>query len=135
MTKKILSLVLAACALFSIMSVPVYAGNTYFKFELRDKNSKESILGPATKDDGDMYAYITPHADKSNLAIQGAVVNLRVRDNARNYATEYVVCNAYRRYTPKYIDGKAVAGASYRLFANVESTKAYNVILGGLWCP
>ena len=60
---------LAACALFSIMSVPVYAGNTYFKFELRDKNSKESILGTATKDDGDMYAYITPHADKSNLAI------------------------------------------------------------------
>ncbi len=135
MTKKILSLVLAACALFSIMSVPVYAGNTKFKFELKDKNSKESILGPATKDDGDIYAYITPHADKSNLAIQGAVVNLRVRDNAANYATEYVVCNAYKRYTPKYLKNKAVAGASYHLWANVESTNGYPVKLGGLWCP
>ena len=135
MTKKILSLVLAACALFLIMSVPVYAGNTYFKFELRDKNSKESILGTATKDDGDIYAFITPHRGIDDFVSKGAVVNMRGRDKFENYATEYIECRAYVRYKPRYLDGKAVAGDYYLLFANVESTNKYPVNLGGLWCP
>lgn len=135
MTKKILSLVLAACALFSIMSVPVYAWNQEFKFELNNNTSVKSMLGKAGKDDGDIYAYITPHADKSNLRLRRAVVNMRVRDINENYATEYIECRAYVKYRTKYLKGKAVAGDDYLLFANVESTNGYPVKLGGLWCP
>lgn len=135
MTKKILSLVLAACALFSIMSVPTYAWNQDFKFELNNNTSVKSMLGSAKKDDGDIYAYITPHRDQSNLIHKRAVVNMRVRDRFENYATEYIECRAYVRYKPRYLDGKAVAGDYYLLFANVESTNKYPVKLGGLWCP
>ncbi len=135
MTKKILSLVLAACALFSIMSVPVYAKNTYFRFRLADKQSHSSSWGKATKDDGDIYAYITPHRGIDDFVSKGAVVNMRVRDRFENYATEYIECRTYKKYTPRYLNGKAVAGDDYLLFANVESTNGYPVRMGGLWCP
>ncbi len=134
--KKIKMMTLAACAALTLFSTTAFAGNTQFKFSLTSTASKESELGTASKsNDGDTKAYVTPDASKSNLAIKGATVNFRVRDNARNYATEYVECHAYQRYIMKYLPGKAVGGASYRLYANVERTNAYPVNLGGLWCP
>lgn len=134
--RKVKSLSLAACAALMLFSVPVHAANTEFKFSLNSTTSQESSLGVATKSlDGDTNAYVTPDASKSNLAIAGATVNFRVRDNAKNYATEYVQCNSYKRYILPYLSGKAVGGANYRLFANVSSTNSYPVNLGGLWCP
>ncbi|MBD5464588.1 MAG: hypothetical protein HDR22_01995 [Lachnospiraceae bacterium] len=133
---KIKMMTLAACAALTLFSTTAFAGNKDFSFSLTSTASKESSLGAAKKsNDGDTNAYVTPNASKSNLAIKGATVNFRVRDNAGNYATEYVECHAYKRYIMKYLPGKAVGGASYRLYANVEKTNAYPVILGGLWCP
>lgn len=134
--KKIKSLSVIACAALMLFSTPVYAANKDFKFSLNSTTSKESSLGVGQKSlDGDTNAYVTPDASKSNLAIKGATVNFRIRDNAKNYATEYVQCNSYKKYVLPYLSGKAVGGASYRLFANVEKTNAYPVNLGGRWCP
>lgn len=127
---------LALCAL--VTSTSALAANTDFSFSLTSTTSKEATTGsPATKStDGDQYAYVTPQASLSNLAIAGASVNVRVRDNAGNYATELIPSiTSYQKYTTKYLSGKAVGGASYRLYANVESTSTYPVKLGGVWCP
>lgn len=133
---KVKMLSLAMCAAFMLFSVSAHAANKEFKFVLNSTTSKQSSAGVATKSlDGDVYAYVTPNASKSNLAIAGATVNFRVRDNAENYATEYVKCNAYKKYKLPYLEGKAVGGADYKLFANVSTTNSYPVNLGGLWCP
>lgn len=127
---------LSLCMLFS--SSLAFAGNTDFTFSLTNTTSKEASSGsPVTKStDGDQYAYVTPKATSSNLAIAGASVNFRVRDNAGNYATELISnVTSYERYVTKYLSGKAVGGASYRLYANVNSANTYPVNVGGVWCP
>ena len=98
---------------------------------------KASTGSPSKKStDGDTYAYVTPKASSSNLAIAGASVNVRVRDNAGNYATDLIEkITSYEKYKVPYLPGKAVGGADYRLYANVHSTNTYPVNLGGVWCP
>lgn len=134
---RIKSLVLAACLMVVLSSTTVLAANKDFNFSLRNTASVESSKGsPAQKStDGDTNAYVTPRAANSNLAIKGAAVNVRVRDNAGNYATQYVTCNSYQKYILLYLQGKAVGGAYYRLYGNVQYTSAYPVNLGGVWCP
>ncbi len=140
--KKIKVSALCMCAVFTLMSTSALAAespnNRDFTFTLSNTSSKENqhYAGLGTKGyDGDQYAYVKPNGTQSNLAIRGASVNFRVRDNAHNYATEYVNCNAYKTYTMKYLSGKAVGGANYRLYANVETANAYPVVIGGTWCP
>lgn len=142
MMRKIKATTLAMCAAFTMMSTSALAAespnNRDFTFTLSSTTSKENehSAGIGTKGyDGDQYAYVKPEASQSNLAIRGASVNFRVRDNAHNYATEYVNCNSYQTYKMQYLSGKAVGGANYRLYANVENTNSYPVMIGGAWCP
>ncbi len=140
--RKVKVSVLAMCAAFTLLSISALAAespnNRDFTFTLSSTASKENQhhAGLGTKgNDGDTYAYVTPAANLSNLAIRGATVNFRVRDNAHNYATDYVNCDAYKTYKMPYLSGKAVGGANYRLYANVESANSYPVVVGGVWCP
>lgn len=134
--KKIVASVLTMCLAASAFSTTAQAENKKFSFRLTSTASKESTRGTAKKSlDGDTYAYVTPNASESNLAVQGATVKFRVRDNAKKYATNVVTCNAYKKYKLSYLSGKAVGGATYRLYANVTSTNEYPVKLGGRWCP
>lgn len=135
--RTIKAAILAAGIIMTLTSTTVFADNKAFKFVLYNTTSVESSLGSPSKknNDGDINAYVTPHAAKSNLAIKGAGVNVRVRDNAKQYATNYITCHNYQRYILHYLSGKAVGGAYYRLFGNVEYTNAYPVKMGGLWCP
>ena len=140
--RKIKVAALTMCAAFTLLSTSALAAespnNRDFTFTLSSTASKENqhYAGLGTKGyDGDQYAYVKPEASQSNLAIRGASVNFRVRDNAHNYATEYVNCNSYKTYKMQYLSVKAVGGANYRLYANVESTNTYPVVIGGAWCP
>lgn len=136
MTKYVKTILAVMCLMFVVTCVPTHAANTGFKFSLTSTASSENLLGVATKStDGDQHAYVRAEASKSNLAIKGATVNFRVRDNARNYATTLVTCHDYTRKTMTYLKGKAVGGANYRLYANVSSTNSYPVNVGGVWCP
>lgn len=134
---RIKAALLTAGLIMALSSTTAFAANKEFKFSLSNNSSAESSVGsPAVKsNDGDTYAYVTPDSSKSNLAIKGAAVNVRVRDNAKNYATSYVTCNSYQKYKLQYLSGKAVGGASYRLYGNVEYTNSYPVRMGGMWCP
>lgn len=136
MTKKIMKTVVSALVASLLISTTAFAGNKDFQFLLINSNSAESLLGKAQKDyDGDQNAYVTPKEKLSNLVALNATVNVRVRDDARNYATEYRECSAYRRYVLPYLSGKAIGGNSYRLYANVERTNKYPVSVNGAWCP
>lgn len=136
MKRKIIASILSMCLVACAFSTTTEAANKKFTFKLSDTKSKESSAGTAKKSlDGDTYAYVTPNASESNLAIKGATVKFRVRDNAKNYATSVVSCKTYKRYKLPYLSGKAVGGATYRLYANVSSTNAYPVKVGGKWCP
>lgn len=132
---KALALAMTLCTLAA--PVTAQAANKDFKFSFSNTTSKESSLGGAYKsNDGDTNAYARGTATGSNLAIKGAKVNVRVRDNAGNYATEYRTITSYNvRYTLPYLQGKAVGGAYYRLYGNVETTQGYPVNLSGVWCP
>lgn len=141
MRKKI-GIVLASVSLCTLMfSVTAFAGNKDFSFTFKGTSSYASNLGGATKDDNDNYAYVTTKAEwmngvYSNMYALNARVNTRVRTNDAQHATFLLPLDyGYTRYSVQYQSGKAVAGARYLLYGNVDYADRYPVYLNGTWCP
>lgn len=133
--------IFAVTIVLLIVAAPVVTKADYneeFKFALYNYSSRQANVGGTnTKpNDGDTYAYVRAISSGSNLAMQGAQVNVRVRDSNDNYATDYDTVTTYNyTYMLPYLPYKAVGGAEYRLYGNVEVTSAFPVALHGYWCP
>lgn len=148
MKRKIIKGIILLVSATMMFSVPVFAWGAQFLFRLNSTSSVESETGQRAKpNDGDMYAYVTYDGTENvngvinNMYTTHALINFRVRDANRQYATEYcTVDHTYNGQTQKlrYLstDPNAIGwGKLHFLYANVERTDSWPVHATGRWVP
>lgn len=142
MKKRKIGIIFCCMLLLFMGSMSALAANQDFSFILYKGENHETIF-TATKSDNEQNAYVTLQRDKSDCFEEGkSSLGVRVRTAQTPTQSGGIACTSY--YVFKNFEKKVLpyslytgkAGESYTLYAQVDSSSTYNmVVAGGKWCP